>query len=220
MKFVLALFVVLLAVVMHKYKLFCMSSFAPVSKAEQKHMYKVLYRVTDAMNKANIQYFLFYGTLLGAMRHNSVIPYDDDVDIAIFEDDVQKFLGLELDLEGYKTHKMERWDDFYKIYDDADGFNIPKPWIPWKWPFVDVFVLRPDDKGGYHDTYNHFTKEQLLPAKEVLFGDRMMFVPNQASRVLDTLYGRSWRTIWKSSTWHHRLESWMLFPKVRVMTTS
>lgn len=46
--------------------------------------YKVL-RAFDEICKANgIPYFLDSGTLLGAVRHHDFIPWDDDLDIAVF----------------------------------------------------------------------------------------------------------------------------------------
>lgn len=61
--------------------------------------------------KYDINYFLDSGSLLGAVRHNGFIPWDDDIDIGMCNDDYSKFITIapvELDkkffLDNYKTN--------------------------------------------------------------------------------------------------------------------
>lgn len=59
----------------------------------------------------NIKYVLHGGSCLGAVRHKGFIPWDDDVDIAMYRKDYERFLELSKDMykEGYtiQTYKND-----------------------------------------------------------------------------------------------------------------
>lgn len=56
----------------------------------------------------NIRYFLGYGTLLGAVRYQKFIPWDDDVDVLVPREDYEKLLSLFEDNEKYRLYAIER----------------------------------------------------------------------------------------------------------------
>lgn len=55
---------------------------------------EVLQIVIDVCKKHNLQYFADWGTLLGAVRHNGFIPWDDDIDICLKRDDYNKLISI------------------------------------------------------------------------------------------------------------------------------
>jgi lipopolysaccharide cholinephosphotransferase len=49
----------------------------------QLHILKILQAVDKVCQEHNLRYYLWAGTMLGAVRHKGFIPWDDDMDIAM-----------------------------------------------------------------------------------------------------------------------------------------
>lgn len=62
-----------------------------LNQKEIKHiLLEMLINLKEILNKNEIDFFLAYGTCLGAVRHNGFIPWDDDIDIFIYGIDYDK----------------------------------------------------------------------------------------------------------------------------------
>ena len=59
----------------------------------------ILLKIDSVCKKHGIKYFIYGGTLIGALRHGGFIPWDDDLDIAMLRDDYEKFLTLQNEFE-------------------------------------------------------------------------------------------------------------------------
>ena len=71
-------------------------------------MLDLLHQVDMICKKHNIPYYLFAGSLLGAVRHSGFIPWDDDVDVIMLRSDYNRFLSVaekELDAANYFLQK-------------------------------------------------------------------------------------------------------------------
>lgn len=66
--------------------------------AKMKHIWaeelEMLFRVDRICRKYGIKYSAYYGTLLGAVRHQGFIPWDDDVDLCMPRKDYERFISV------------------------------------------------------------------------------------------------------------------------------
>ncbi len=58
----------------------------------QKEELKILEKTVGFLDENNINYMLCGGTLLGAIRHNGFIPWDDDIDIFMTRPDYERMI--------------------------------------------------------------------------------------------------------------------------------
>ena len=82
----------------------------------QQESLTILKLVDSICRKENLTYCLFYGTLIGAIRHNGFIPWDDDIDIAMPRNDYDKlkqyFIRHKDSLTPYTYFDPETNDDY------------------------------------------------------------------------------------------------------------
>lgn len=84
----------------------------------QAAMYEILVEFDRVCKILGVQYILFAGTMLGAVRHEGFIPWDDDLDVAMLREDYEKFLNnanFELNKDNFYLQKefSEHWPMFY-----------------------------------------------------------------------------------------------------------
>lgn len=86
-------------------------------------------RVIDGIcRKHNIKYSLYGGTILGAVRHEGFIPWDDDIDICMERSEYNRFLSIwnEENHEGYllqsKDNEPRYMQTFCKVRKDHTTF--------------------------------------------------------------------------------------------------
>lgn len=81
-----------------------------------KRILRIAVEVKRICDKYGIKYFLIGGSLLGAVRHNGFIPWDDDMDIGFLRDDYERFLLI---------CKTELGQDYSLLTTDEEKYGLP-----------------------------------------------------------------------------------------------
>lgn len=114
-------------------------------------MYTLLYEIDDICKKYNIAYYLHGGSVIGAVRHGGIIPWDDDVDIAMKREDWQKFVSIvdSMHLKDRVLATADKYNDWpftYGQYRDTTATVLYKSGLYTNFPrgtFIDVIILDP-----------------------------------------------------------------------------
>ncbi len=154
----------------------------PIMKQAWAVQLKILEEIAVVCRRHNIKYFAEWGTLLGAVRHQGFIPWDDDLDVAMLRDDFQRFLHYarkELPEEYHLFDiSSDRFDQLMARVMNSDKLVLDEEMLEkfYGFPYaagVDIFVLDylPQDKEE-EDTFmeiltmtnylgNHWDSEEI-----------------------------------------------------------
>ena len=156
-------------------------------------LYFITKTVVMLLNNANIDYWIDYGSLLGALRHKGFIPWDDDFDICIPTREVEKFkaLGPLLSEKGYD------------IVPYLFGYKVV-PRNMGMYPFVDIFVMTEKDGMFVQPERQKTIKNYLFgceisspkvsdvfPLQYIPFEDFYVKAPAKSKEVIDSVFGEN-----------------------------
>jgi phosphorylcholine metabolism protein LicD len=138
----------------------------------------------EFMNRQDLPYVVICGSLLGIIRHSgNIIPWDDDIDVAIPEKDTTRIVTALKNRFGSQI--TEHAPGLYKFVVD-------------KTLWVDIFVMKSfQDKFLYsNDKFNRFWPNEWLNANvflkngqiSKLFCDARVSIPKEFKEYLDRSY--------------------------------
>ncbi|MCC8417982.1 MAG: LicD family protein [Rickettsia endosymbiont of Bryobia graminum] len=134
----------------------------------------------EILTKHKVTYWLEGGSLLGAVRHKGIIPFDDDLDIEILHNEEIKFQEILSDFSdlGYEVQ-------YNRIYIICNKSSC-----------IDIFIVHQiGNKFTYtnlsmRETFpnSYFYANELFPLKKYQFGNVELYGPNEPKPYLDRQY--------------------------------
>ncbi|MCR4853593.1 MAG: LicD family protein [Prevotella sp.] len=119
-------------------------------RRQQERMLELLKVVDDICQRHHIRYWLSSGTLIGAIRHDGFIPWDDDLDIEMLRKDYLKLMEVlprELpDTMALQTHETDPayFFCYAKVRDRRsilnEGNNYDRAWKE-QGIYIDIFPM-------------------------------------------------------------------------------
>lgn len=171
-------------------------------------LYLLTEKVTRALDRLGVVHWLQYGSLLGALRYRAILPWDDDVDLAILGssmgsltlDDLQRELLSE---QVSVTYSL--WGGFFvfQLEDGTDGDE--------QRPSARLDAMIYEKEGSYwmnrvgierfvfwlnYRHWHRFPQHLVfpLPLEHKKFGPISVPVPHHGNKMLPYLFAQNWWT--------------------------
>lgn len=127
---------------------------------------EVLRFTADLLNTLGVCWWADYGTLLGAVRHGGMIPWDKDNDLGILENDALKLVKLEKEIRRLGFGIRARWKATIKIM--ASSKNETNCDV-FQWRIDGGKVMRRAYAGVDRYKGKDFPESRLFPLTTVMY---------------------------------------------------
>ena len=143
----------------------------------------VLDLIDSICSKHNITYFADWGTYLGAIRHKGFVPWDDDLDICMHRNELNKFLAVAKEElpEGYSVMSFHNndysWKFIYNIVpNDHMCFTPEYLKSHYSFPYIvaiDIFIIdNISDDDSIEQSRNEQVKRLLNEADKISLSEQ------------------------------------------------
>lgn len=151
----------------------------PIDKVQAKQNFN---DVVDAMNRQGLEFWLSFGTLLGAVREHDFISHDIDTDIGFHSEDMEVVVNVVL------NELMEKGFDFVR-------FNNCLATVVRGTAYLDLYWFYPvvDEKTGKKGLS---CNDYIIPDDDFVktyFVGKCVNIPVRAEVLIERWYGETWQ---------------------------
>ena len=145
-------------------------------EAIQRIGFELLVEFKQFCEKNGLRYYICFGTLIGAVRHQGFIPWDDDIDVIMPRPDFERFQQLYADHGRYKLFSCRRQKNYLYPYlklCDATTYSVLANGTKnERGVGIDIFAL--DGQGdNYEQEKARFQKLKRIFFKSSFMAERM-----------------------------------------------
>lgn len=182
----------------------------------QEGALNILKKLDGICREQGLRYFLFYGTLIGAIRHKDFIPWDDDLDVAMPRPDFDRLVAycrqhrqellpmrlMTVDDNPQYVYPIARFSDTrYRVkYQGIRDYGLGL--------FVDVYPL--DGCGNTEEEARAWVQQPMRDVKFINCCAAEKFTPSRRGwlHTPAKLAGFAWARLHGSAHYIHRIEAW------------
>ena len=184
------------------------SKFPRLSPPDAGRLYYCFEIFQRICRKHDITWWITYASLLGAIRHGGIIPWDDDGDVCFDSSSEEKLRQLRPEFQDHGCELVSWWGGYrLSMCLGRKLDRKPGEYDPWPgyFPFIDIFpyALR---KGRYTHARritrfrwfhmrDHFYPDEVFPIRKLPFGPLNLPAPSSGLGYIERLYGRDWNKI-------------------------
>jgi phosphorylcholine metabolism protein LicD len=197
---------------------------------ESNRLYILMDKIDQVFTKHQTKYWAGRETLLGAIRHKGLLPWDDYLYLFILDIDEKKLEEMKEDFEKVDLVVHKYWKELYKIY-EKDGLAVkdsknPEQDLPFRYPAADIFVMSLEKRNEVQDVYIHksydfywhwnhdrFFYSQIENISRIPFGPLTIPIPGDPESYLNRIFGMpGYPDFWKKYAiepiFDHKVEDW------------
>lgn len=160
----------------------------------------ICHKITEELDKNKIEFFFFFGTMLGFVREKEFIKHDNDIDVCVMAEDEIDWQQIEKILKniGLKKRREIRYNgditeqtyyykkllniDFFACYNKEEYSEI--------YSYFRTGGIKYEDRNEYSVGMNQLSKIETCIDYDTLLGK--MRIPINYLELLEELYGENW----------------------------